>query len=135
MSLAVDDLVDVSDIFYFFLLGGGEGGVRGDRESVGRFLLKMPRGAGLSAGGGAGRGPGGRESVGRFLLKMPRGAGLSAGGGAGRGPGGCPQGIWGGGRLKIFFRGRNARQDEHVLNPSPKNFPDKSKCLTANIGF
>ena len=51
-------LVDVSDIFlFFFLLGGGEGGVRGDREG-GWFLLKIPEGGG-SPGGGGDEGPGG----------------------------------------------------------------------------
>ena len=38
------NLVDVSDIFYFFLLGGGKGGVRGHREGGG--LWKIPGGGG-----------------------------------------------------------------------------------------
>ena len=47
--------MDVSDIFYFsFLLGEGEGGVRGaKRGGEGRFLLKIPGG-----GGGSRRGRG-----------------------------------------------------------------------------
>ena len=51
-------LVDVSDIFYFSLLGEGEGGVRGAREGGGNFLLKMP-------GGGSGfqEGPRGRQGA------------------------------------------------------------------------
>ena len=75
-------LVDVLDIFYFFLLGEGEGGVRRDREGGGvGFLLKIPGGGGLPRGGeGAGR-----ESAGN-------------------------SGELGGGGLNIFFRGRNARQ-------------------------
>ena len=75
-------LVDVSDIFYFFLLGGGEGGVRGEREGGGRFFIENP--GGVSQEGGRG-------------------------GGA---PGGClPAGNLRGGGLNIFFRGRNSRQD------------------------
>ena len=46
-------LVDVSDIFYFFVLGRGEGGIRGVRKGGVRFLLKIP------GGGGEGEGPGG----------------------------------------------------------------------------
>ena len=47
--------MDVSDIFFFFLLGEEEGGVRG--VGGGRFLLKIPgEGGGVSPGeGGAGR--------------------------------------------------------------------------------
>ena len=42
-------LVDVSDIFYFFLVGEGEGGVRGARKGGGLFfLLEFPGGAGFS---------------------------------------------------------------------------------------
>ena len=67
-------LVDVSDILNFFLLGGGEGGVRGDREGRSRLSVENPTGGGVSQDGG--RGP--------------------------RGPGGCLQGILGGG-LNIFF--------------------------------
>ena len=72
-------LADVSDIFYFFLLGDGEGGVRGRRE----------------AGG-----------VGFFLLKIPEGGGVSRRGGD-EGPGECRQriGDLGGGGLNIFFSG------------------------------
>ena len=45
--------MDVSDILYFFLLGEGEGGVRGARSC---FLLTIPRGGG---GFQEGEGPGG----------------------------------------------------------------------------
>ena len=39
--------MDVSDIFYFFLRGEGEGGVRGARRGGGiHFLLKIPGGGG-----------------------------------------------------------------------------------------
>ena len=52
-------LVDVSDIFHSFLLGGGERGVRGVRGRGGDFLLKVPGGGGgLPGGVGAGRGAG-----------------------------------------------------------------------------
>ena len=48
--------MDVSDIFYFFLLG--EGG-KGESEAPGvDFLLKIPGGGGVSRRGGA-EGPGG----------------------------------------------------------------------------
>ena len=40
-------LVDVSDIFYFFLLGGGEGGVRGARRRGGSVFIENPRRGGL----------------------------------------------------------------------------------------
>ena len=63
-------------IIFFFLLRGGEGGVRGDREGGGRFFIENPRRGGLQEGvGGA------------------------------RGLGGCVQGIWRnwGGGLNIFF--------------------------------
>ena len=48
-------LVDVSDIFYFFLLGEGSGSPR--RQGGGdRFLIENPRrGGGVPGGGGAGR--------------------------------------------------------------------------------
>ena len=54
-------LVDVSDIFYFFLLGGGEGESEepGMGGGVG-FLLEIPRERG---GGLPGEGPKGREGV------------------------------------------------------------------------
>ena len=42
-NLRLPSRVDVSDIFCSFLLGGGEGGVRGDRVGGGRFLLENPR--------------------------------------------------------------------------------------------
>ena len=54
--------MDVSDIFYFFLVGdGGRGGVRGRREGGEiSFLLRIPeRGGGLQEG----EGPRGREGV------------------------------------------------------------------------
>ena len=54
-------LVDVSDIFYFFLLGGGERGVRGAGRGWGRFLIENPR-KGVSRAGGGG-GASGREGV------------------------------------------------------------------------
>ena len=63
--------MDVSDIFYFFLLGGGEGGVEAlGKEGGGDFLRENPR------------------SKGSLGLSGARG-GLSTGG--------CFQGIWGGG--------------------------------------
>ena len=38
--------MDISDIF--FLVGGGEGGVRGDREGGGRFFfIESPKRGGL----------------------------------------------------------------------------------------
>ena len=55
--------------FLFFLLGGGEGGVRGDRQGVGVFFFF-------------------------FCENQRRGGGLPGGGG---GSGGCLRGIWGGG--------------------------------------
>ena len=50
-------LVDVSDSFFFFLLGEGEGGVGARRGGGFDFLLKIP-GGGFSGGRGA-EGPGG----------------------------------------------------------------------------
>ena len=47
-------LVDVSDIFYFFLLGGGERGARGAKIG---FLRKIPGGGRVPTRGG--EGPGG----------------------------------------------------------------------------
>ena len=47
--------------FYFFLLGGGEGGVRGDREGGVRFLIENFRNVG--AGGPREGGARGREGV------------------------------------------------------------------------
>ena len=77
-------LVDASGIFYFFLLGEGEGGVRGDGRGGGiGFLLQIPGGGGVSGGRG-GRGAG-RVSAANW-------------------------GIWGGGGPKYFFRGRNVHQ-------------------------
>ena len=50
--------MDVSDIFYFFLLGEGEGGVRGARQGGDRFCIENPR-----RGQFRGEGPRGREGV------------------------------------------------------------------------
>ena len=72
------------DIFYFFLLGEAEGGVRG-----------------AGSGGGI-----------DFLLKIP-GGGVSRRGGA-EGPGGWLQRIWELGGAKYFFRGRNIHQVKHL---------------------
>ena len=49
--------MDVSDIFYFFLLGGGEEEVRGDREG-GWLFIENPRRGGRSPRRGGGRGEG-----------------------------------------------------------------------------
>ena len=77
--------MDVSDIFYFFLIRGGEGGVQGHREGRGgRFFIENPRRGGLVGEGG--RGGEGREGVCREFGE--------------------------GGGLNIFFRGRNARQGQ-----------------------
>ena len=84
--------MDVSDIFYFFLLGGGERGVRGAGRGADDFLLKIP-------GGGGG-------SPGRV-------------GAGGRGAGRVFAGNLGGG-LNIFFRGRNAHQDILFTTQAPK---------------
>ena len=87
-------LVDVSDIFIFFLLGEGEGRVRG-----------------------AGRGGGG----GRFLLKIPRGGGVSGGGG-GRGAGrvsAVSWGIWGEGGAKYFFSGPKCPPSYRIATLAP----------------
>ena len=57
LRVAVFFLVGVSDIFYFFLFGGGEGGVRGAGRTI---SFENPRRGGLLAGGrGGGEGPGG----------------------------------------------------------------------------
>ena len=82
-------LVDVSDIFYFFLLGEGRGNLR-----------RQDRG-----GGGIG-----------FLLKIPGGGGVSK---EAEGPGGCLWRIrnLGVGGLNIFFRGRNVLQDYFGFQP------------------
>ena len=59
--------MDVSDIFYFFPLGGGEGASEapGREEGFG-FLLKIPQegGGGLYRRGKGAEGPGGREGFG-----------------------------------------------------------------------
>ena len=55
-------LVNVSDIFYFFLLGGGERGVRGAGRGGATFIENPSRGGGVFWAGGAGEGgegPGG----------------------------------------------------------------------------
>ena len=74
------NLVDVSDIFYFFLCSG-----RGKGES------EAPGGWGIG-----------------FLLKIPGGGG-EAGRGRRAGRSAANRGIWGGG-LNFFFRGRNVHQ-------------------------
>ena len=58
-------LVDVSDIFLFFLLGGGEGEVRGAGEVGGPFFfIENPgRAGGVRVGGGGGRRGAGRASA------------------------------------------------------------------------
>ena len=55
------NLMDVLNIFYFFLLGGGEGGVRGAGRGWGDFFGKSQGGGGVSrvGEGGGGEGPGG----------------------------------------------------------------------------
>ena len=87
-------ILDFLDIFYFFLLRGGEGGVRG---------------AGGVGGGG------------RYFIENPR-RGVLPGrmGAGGRGAGRVFAGnLWGRGGLNIFFRGRNSHQemvtDRHKL--------------------
>ena len=47
-------LVDVSDIFYFFLFGGGEGGVQGDSEGGVSVFIENPRRGGGGLPGRAG---------------------------------------------------------------------------------
>ena len=49
-------LVDVPDICYFFLLGGGESGVRGAKRGADDFLLKIPGGEGSPGRVGEGLG-------------------------------------------------------------------------------
>ena len=73
--------VDVSDIFYFFLLGGGERGspVRQEGGGVDFFIEKYQGGVSQGRGRGGGRGAG-RVSAGNLV----------------------------GGGLNIFFRGRNS---------------------------
>ena len=64
--------MDVSDILYFFLVGEGEGGVRGARRGRGRFLIENPR----RVGGfqeGEGRGAG-RVSAANWEIFLGRGA-------------------------------------------------------------
>ena len=76
-------LVDVSDIFYFFLLGEGEGRVRGAGRGGGLIFIENPRrGGGLQEGRGRGAG---RVSAANW-------------------------GIWRGGAKFFFFRGRNVHQ-------------------------
>ena len=59
-------MVDVSDIFYFFLLWEGEGGVRGARSAGGvRCFSENPRRGGVFQRG-RGRGAG-RVELGNFL--------------------------------------------------------------------
>ena len=54
--------MDVSDILYFFLLGGGEGESEAPGSGWVRFLLKIPR-AGRFSGDGGGGGARGLEGV------------------------------------------------------------------------
>ena len=76
--------MDGSDIFYFCLLGAGEGGrLRRWGWGIG-FLLKIPKGGGGGPGGA--EGPAGRVSVANWEI------------------------FGGGGGLNIFFRGRNVHQ-------------------------
>ena len=74
-------LVDVSDFFFFFPLGDGEGGVRGERRGGGLvFYWKSQEGGGFQEG----EGPRGcLRRIGEFL---------------------------GGGGLNIFFRGQKVHQ-------------------------
>ena len=82
--------------FIFFRLGGGEGGICGDREGGGlEFCWSSYEGGGVSGEGRGGEGAG-RVSAGEF---------------------------WGGG-LNIFFRGRNSHQDFCSL--STKKRPESS---------
>ena len=79
--------MDVSDIFNFFLLGGGEGESEAPGGGGAFFLIENPtRGGGFPGG----KGPRGREGIGEF---------------------------WGGGGLNIFFRGRNVHQVGVVRAP------------------
>ena len=58
---------DVSDIFDYFLVGEGEGGVRGGGRGIGFFFENPRRGKGVSRTGAA-EGPGGRpRRIGGFL--------------------------------------------------------------------
>ena len=59
-QMSISNLVDISDIFNFFLLRGGEGGVRSDREGGGSvfFFFEIPGGGGSQEGVGGGEGPG-----------------------------------------------------------------------------
>ena len=78
-----------SNIFYFFLLGEGEGGVRGARSGGrggGRFSIENPRRGSLQDGRGRGAG---RVSAANW-------------------------GIFGGGGLSIFFGGRNVNQEKRT---------------------
>ena len=52
-------LVNVSDIFNFFLFGGGEGEVWGDQEGGGSVFIEIPKRGGGLPGGGCTRGPAG----------------------------------------------------------------------------
>ena len=50
--------MDVSEIFNFFLLGGGEGGLRGDRAGGSVFSFpEIPKRGGRVLLGGGGKGP------------------------------------------------------------------------------
>ena len=71
--------------FYFFLVGEGEGAVRGARRGGGRFLLKVPGGGGFPGGDG----------VSRRVVWSELGN------------------LGGGGGYIFFLRGRNVHQDYH----------------------
>ena len=83
MSKNVKNLVDVSDIFYFFLLGEGEGRVRGAGRGGRLIFIENPRRGVLQRGGA--------EAPGGCLRRI---------------------GEFGGGGLNIFFRGRNVHQEK-----------------------
>ena len=100
-------LVDVSDIFYFFLLGGGEGRVWGAGRG-GRTIFHWKSQEG---GGGS-----------------PRRVGA---GGRGRGREGVC-GEWGGGGAKYFFRGRNAHR-ETLACRGLRVGPSKALCNTGHF--
>ena len=102
--------MDVSDIFNFFLLGEGEGGVRGAGEGGGdRNFIQNP-----TTGGGGGSRTGGAEGPGGCLRRI--GDFFLGGGGAGA--------------KHFFFRGRNVHRGKSLpiaefIRSLPKNFANK----------
>ena len=62
LLLLDNNLVDVSDIFYFFRSGEEKGESKAPGGGEGDFLWKIPEG-GVSRVGGGGGGPRGREGV------------------------------------------------------------------------